>query len=166
MSGDGRERERELLAWLDGELGPWARRRAARRAERDPRARAEVRFWRDVGALLREEAEETPTPDLWPALRARLPAAPTAATAPLRAPGGRRPLAAWLGGAAAAAAAALALAIGLSGGDAGPGPASVRWLDTEGKPAMVLQDDREATIIWLLEGAGEQSARRTPRAVA
>lgn len=157
MSGDGRERQRELEAWLDGELGPWARRRAARRAARDPEARAEAAFWREVRGLLREEAAETPAPDLWPALRARLPAAPAREA--------RRPRAAWLGAAAAAAAAAVALAVGLSGGDAAPGPASLRWLDTEGKPAMVLQDDREATIIWLLEGPAEQGARGTLRAI-
>jgi hypothetical protein len=116
-----------------------------------------------VGGLLREQAAETPEPDLWPALRDRLPR-PTPAATP-RPWGGLRPAAAWAGAGAAAVAAAVALAIGLSWGDAGPGPASLRWLDTKGKPAMVLQDDREATIIWVLEGAGEQSARRGRRAL-
>jgi hypothetical protein len=27
----------------------------------------------------------------------------------------------------------------------------VRWIDANRKPVMVLQDDRDATIIWVLE---------------
>ncbi len=53
---------------------------------------------------------------------------------------------------------ALALTFSLQGGDA-PEMRSLRSLDAEGKPAMVLQDDREATIIWVLESPGEQTRR-------
>jgi hypothetical protein len=35
-------------------------------------------------------------------------------------------------------------------GDA-PSVASVRWLDSKGKPVMVLRDDPEATIIWVIQ---------------
>jgi hypothetical protein len=27
----------------------------------------------------------------------------------------------------------------------------VRWLDSKGKPVMVLRDDLEATIIWVIQ---------------
>ena len=57
------------------------------------------------------------------------------------------------------AATALALAIGLEWGDPSVS-GSVRWIDSRGKPLMVLQDDRKATIIWVIEGEpGDLSGR-------
>ena len=37
---------------------------------------------------------------------------------------------------------------------------TVGWLDSRGNPVVVLQDDRDATIIWLLEAPAEVSGRR------
>jgi hypothetical protein len=42
------------------------------------------------------------------------------------------------------------MASGMLSGDAAP-VGSLRWLDSKGKPVIVLQDDRDATIIWVLE---------------
>jgi hypothetical protein len=60
--------------------------------------------------------------------------------------------------AAVAVAAGFALTFGIDRGDA-PGARSLRWLDAEGKPALVLQDDGEATIIWVVHPAGDVSGR-------
>lgn len=166
MSGADREarRARELQAWLDGELGSWQRRRVTRRLARDAPARAQAAFWGEVRTLLREEAAETPGPDLWSELAPRLARAPgvrpeTAAPPAPRA-GFRLPaLVPWAGAALVAGAVALALTLGLPAGDAAARSGSLRWLDTGGRPAMVLQDDREATIIWVLEGVPERSTR-------
>jgi len=165
MSGADREarRARELQAWLDGELGLLGRWRVRRRLARDGAARAHVAFWRDARALLREDAAETPAPDLWSELAPRLATAPAPAAAPEAAParaGLRIPvLVPWAGAALVAGAVALALTFGLPAGDAAARSGSLRWLDTGGRSAMVLQDDREATIIWVLEGTAEHSTR-------
>ena len=71
-------------------------------------------------------------------------------------------LPAWLGEALAAASVALVMPSGMLSGDAAP-VESLRWLDSRGKPVMVLQDDRDATIIWVLQkpkqvGAGARDA--------
>ena len=53
------------------------------------------------------------------------------------------------------------MASGVLSGDAAP-VGSVRWIDANRKPVMVLQDDRDATIIWVIEkphGAERRSAR-------
>jgi hypothetical protein len=161
---------RELEAYHDGELSLLGRLRVRRRLARDPAAARELEGLRALGAALRdgERRAEAGVPDLWPALRAELGAAGQAhASAAPRAGGARaaaRPAWPWVRvavTAAAGAAAALALTLALAGGDA-PAARSLRWLDAGGSPAMVLQDDPEATIIWLLE-APERSSRGTTR---
>lgn len=155
--------EREIHAYHDGELSWWGRRRVERRLARDPAARRELAELRGLRGLLREQAEGVPAPDLWNGIRAEL--APIAPAAPGREgeerATGARLGAGWLRWAApalAAAAVALALTFGLEWGDA-PDARSLRWLDTGGRPAVVLQDDREATIIWVLDAPGQVSGR-------
>jgi anti-sigma factor RsiW len=149
MSDGDRREERELHAYRDGELSAWRRWRVARRVARDARARRELAAVDALGGLLREQASRAGEPDLWEAVRARLATAPWPApllvedAAPARGawPG-------WVGAALAAASVALLMAGGQLAGDAAP-VGSLRWLDSKGKPVMVLQDDRDATIIWV-----------------
>ena len=155
---DSRERERqELHAYQDGELPFYRRWRVERRLARDAAARRELASVSELGALLREQAAAQPAPDLWAGVRAQLATAPRHAPidaddslpAPTWQP-------AWLGAALAAASVAVVMASGVLSGDAAP-VGSVRWIDANRKPVMVLQDDRDATIIWVIEKPTEQS---------
>ena len=152
MNEVGRREKRELHAYLDGELPFWRRWRMARRLARDAAARRELASIEALRALLREQAAAQPEPDLWAGVRAQL--ATAARPAPLyveAALPARMPwLPAWLCAALAAASVALVMASGVLSGDAAP-VGSLRWLDSKGKPVMVLRDDRDATIIWVLQ---------------
>jgi anti-sigma factor RsiW len=152
-------REQELHAFRDGELSGWRHWRAARRLARDPRARRELAGLDELGALLREHAASVAEPDFWEGIRARLPYAERPAPlasheAVRRAPAPRAP--AWLGAVLATAVVALVVATGYVSGEA-PSVASVRWLDGKGKPVMVLRDDVEATIIWVIQKPKQQT---------
>ena len=52
---------------------------------------------------------------------------------------------------AVSAALALALFLGIMEDAAVPTPGIIRWLDTGGRSVMVLEDQGEATIVWLLD---------------
>ena len=163
MNGRDRISER-LQAYYDGELGGLARWRFQRRLARDPAAREELHALEETGRFLREVAAEDAAPDLWEAIRLRLPA-PDAERAELEeAPASTRSrlwaLSPWVG--VGVAAAALALAIGVEWGDASV-PGSVRWIDSRGKSLMVLQDDSQATIIWVIEGESGNLSGRSGR---
>lgn len=160
-------RQLELQAYHDGELRGVRRLLVARRVARDPEAQREIEEMQSLGATLRDAEAGAAELDLWEAIRAELPTAPS----PLRdgAPAAARPRAgpAWRLPATVAGAglAAMLLALLWVGGDPGDAAArgSVRWLDAGATPTMLLQDDREATIIWLLEPAdatGMQGPRR------
>jgi anti-sigma factor RsiW len=157
-----RERLSERLqAYHDGELGGLARWRLERRLARDPSARQELLALKETGRLLREWGTEGAAPDLWEAIQLRLPALDGQRAEREKPPGAVRSrlwaLSPWVG--VGVAAAALALAIGVEWGDASI-PGSVRWIDSGGKPLMVLQDDSQATIIWVIEGEpGDLSGR-------
>jgi anti-sigma factor RsiW len=151
----------QLHAYHDGELRGLARWRFERRLARDPALRGELAALEETGRLLREAEAAEASPDLWDAIRSRLPALAAeraAAEEPLAPPRSRLWALSPLVGVGAAAV-ALALAISVEWGDASL-PGSVRGLDPRGDSLMVLQDDREATIIWVIEGApGELSGR-------
>jgi anti-sigma factor RsiW len=53
--------------------------------------------------------------------------------------------------AAVTAALALALFLGIMEEAAPPTPGIIRWLDTGGRSVMVLEDQGDATIVWLLD---------------
>ena len=157
---ESRKRDREELhAYQDGELPFYRRWRVERRLARDAAARREVASVAELGALLREQAAAQPTPDLWANVRAQLATAPRPApleaddVSPARAPW----LPAWIGAALAAASVGAVMASGVLAGETAPG-GSVRWIDANRKPVMVLQDDRDATIIWVIEKPTETSA--------
>ncbi len=160
MSARDRISER-LQAYHDGELHVLARWRLERRLARDLAARQELSALEETSRLLREVETDGAAPDLWEAIRLRLPALDAERAEPEEAGGGVRSrlwaLSPWVG--VGVAAAALALAIGVEWGDASV-PGSVRWIDSRGDPLMVLQDDSQATIIWVIEGEpGDLSGR-------
>lgn len=162
MSRDER-RTRALHAYHDGELSWFARLRVSRRLARDQGARRELERLSSLADMLREGDAEIPTPDLWQDIRARLAVTPSpAASAPSTRGFWFSPQ--WLGAGLAAAATVLAVAYGLEWGDA-PDPRSVRWLDAGADSALVLQDDAEATIIWVLESS-DRADVQVPRLFA
>jgi len=151
----------QLHAYYDGELHGLARWRFERRLARDPAVRQELLALEETGRLLCEVESEQAAPDLWEAIRLRLPALDARRAEPEEAPGVARSrlwaLSPWVG--VGVAAAVLALAIGVEWGDASVA-GSVRWIDSRGDPLMVLQDDSQATIIWVIEGeTGDLSGR-------
>ncbi len=155
-------RSERLHAYHDGELRGVARWRFERRLARDPAAGEELLALAEMGRLLREAQAEGPAPDLWEAIRLRLPALDAQRAELEQAPGAVRSrlrvLSPWVG--VGMAAAGLALAIGIEWGDASVS-GSVRWIDSRGEPLMVLQDDSKATIIWVIEREpGDLSGRR------
>ncbi|MCP3986155.1 MAG: hypothetical protein GY723_17380 [bacterium] len=152
----------QLAAYHDGELGLLARLRVRRWLSWDAQARRELDGFATLGELLREQESLAATPDLWPGIEQRLPQRAELREAPLSA----RWRGGWLpvGALAAAAATALVLAVGLDWSDA-PDSRSVRWLDTGNRAAAVLQDDSEATIIWILD-ANDQASRRIDRGIS
>jgi hypothetical protein len=60
--------------------------------------------------------------------------------------------------AAVATALALALFLGIMEEAAPPTPGIIRWLDTGGRSVMVLEDQGDATIVWLLEALEDGSS--------
>jgi len=75
----------------------------------------------------------------------------------------------WLGPAlagAAAAAAALVLWLAAPAPVARAGDEVVQWLDTEGRPVVVIEAADETTIIWVLGPGGEDVSRRSSGDVA
>jgi anti-sigma factor RsiW len=160
---------RDLHAYHDGELRGLRRWWLERRLAADPAAQAELARVRELGAALRAQAEQTPAPDLWGAIVVQLPPAPPAAEVGRERAGFGLTLPKWAGAVVAAGAVAAVFLL-MPGGQPTPGPApairesAVQLLDSGRRPAVILQDDTEATIILLLPmqkiGAG-----RTPDVV-
>lgn len=147
---------KDLHAYHDGELRGLRRWWVERRIAASPAARAELERIRELGAALRAQAEQTPSPDLWSAIVLQLPpAVPEPATARDR-DGFGFTLPKWAGMIVAAGAVAVAFLV-MPGGAPAPSPvppavreSAVQLLDTGRRPAVILQDDAEATIILLL----------------
>jgi hypothetical protein len=116
-----------------------------------------------MGAALQDGAQ-APAADLWDRIAMRLPAADAKrAEARHRS---RRLRRAWLvggplGAAAAAGLAALAIVAGLPRG-AEPADGVVRWMYAGKRNVFVVEESeaRGATIIWVLDDAATDSARR------
>lgn len=159
------ERSNEVHAYHDRELGAFARWRFERRLRRDPALRRELDALTRLGGWLREAETQAVGPDLWDGIALRLPAIDAAAAEAARPARG-----AWLRPAGAfAAAAVLVLAIWFGSFDAAaPSGGAVRWMDSGGRPVMVLDDAEEAdvTIIWVLDDAVEGAARGGRNGVA
>jgi len=156
----------ELSAYHDGELKGLARWRLERRLRRSPALRRELAALGRMGRWVRDQEGEAAAPDLWDRIALRLPAVDARRSQQAR-PRSLR----WLPplGAAVAAAAALLLAVYSGVFEARPdGTGVVRWIDSGGRPVLVLEDDGEAqvTIIWVLEEAVEGAARGGGRELA
>ena len=148
-------RDDELLhAYYDGELSGFARRRFEQRLRRSPALQAELDSLDSLGGSLRALDADGPSPDLWDDIALRLPALDAQRDAEV-APE-RSGWLAWLfgpaGAALATAAAAVALALTIYTPEIQPGGSTIRWLDTGGRSVMVIDDDADMTIIWMLDG--------------
>ena len=163
-----------LHAYHDRELGSFRRRRFERLLARSPELRRELEVLQLAGRLVREVDAEAAVPDLWDAIAGRLPA--VGAESAREAPGTRERGPerwrwswslgeAWARPAAAAAAVVAAVAAGLLVWPAGTPPpgGSIRWLDAGNRSIMVVEDDADATIIWLLDSPSEGAQRRAER---
>jgi anti-sigma factor RsiW len=160
-NGTNARDEALLHAYHDGELSGFARRRFARRLRRTPRLRRELDSLAGLGERLREVDAQGAAPDLWEQIALRLPAidARKSPGAPTKA---ARARSSWLvrpAGALAAAAAAAALAVALLWPDAPESGQVVRWIDGGGRSVMVLDDDPDTTIIWVLDAPAEGASR-------
>ena len=145
-----------------------ARWRFESQLRRDPELQRELEGLAGLAGLLRTGAAEAVTPDLWDGIALRLPAqdarrreieaAPSAGWAT-----GLRPVGAVV------AAAGLLLAVWFGVFDsATPTGSAVRWLDSGGRPVMVLDEPGESgvTIIWVLDDVVEGAGREMRSGVA
>jgi anti-sigma-K factor RskA len=153
-----------LHAYHDGELSGLARWRFERELRRSPALQRALAGLRGMREQIREIDAADPTPDLWDAIALRLPAADArraGARDELVAARGRR-LIWWLTPIGAAAAAAAVVLAVLYEGYWSARPASggtVRWIESDDGNVMVLDDDPDTTIIWVLDGSVEGAAR-------
>lgn len=157
--------EELLHAYHDGELSGFARWRFERELRRSPALQAELDELASLGELLRQQDAHGPSPDLWDAIALRLPAID--ATRAERAGGadprsGRRlggALGWWIKPIGAIAATAAVAAVVFYSGLFHETPTStagvVRWIDSGERSVMVLEDDPDTTIIWVLDGTTE-----------
>ncbi len=153
----------ELLhAYHDGELAALRRWRVRRWLARDPAARRELEALATLGEAVRRAHVAPPAPDVdvWAGLAGRLrsidaerEASESAAGSGLRFGSMVRPAAAG----AVLAVVAVAFAFFLRP-EASTPVGVVRWLDTHGQAVMVL-DEGDATIIWLMQPDADQASR-------
>ena len=156
--------ETRLHAYHDGELSALARWRFERELRRRPALRGELASLRALRGALQDLEGRVAVPDLWDAVVTRLPGSAAREPARARTREGRSAIW-WLAPiGAAAATAAIVLAVVYGGLFATPSDrgGSVRWIDSEGQSVMVLDDDPDTTIIWVLDGATEGASRGGP----
>ena len=162
MKERGRRDAEALSAYHDGELRGLARWRFERRLRRDPDLRRELELLERVGEAVRAGGAAGPGADLWDRIALRLPAA-DAVRRETRA-GGRPSRAWWVGAPLGAAAAALAAVAFFSWPGRSPAPADgvVRWMYAGKRNVFVLEAPGApgTTIIWVLDDAPKQTARR------
>ena len=160
--------EELLHSYHDGELSGFQRWRFERELRRSSALRAELSRLASLGDALREHDAAAPAPELWDAIAQRLRAADArrAEVAPSWpsgflpsgfSPSGFSP-SGWvksIGAVAATAAVAGAVFYGGSWQEPPAAGSVVRWIDTGERSVMVLDDDPETTIIWVLDGTVE-----------
>ncbi len=176
----GRE-QRDLNAYHDGELSGLRRWLFERRLSRSPRLRAELEELKRLASWVQGAGQASPSADVWDSIALRLPAIDATLGEQRQRRGERLPsrdgqrqrrdeqwhrrderrdrrgknwLAAYsrpLAAAAVTAALALALFLGIMEDAAPPTPGIIRSLDTGGRSVMVLEDQGDATIVWLLD---------------
>ena len=157
----------DVAAYSDGELRGWRRWWFERRLARSPALRAELDELRRVSRWVRALEVEARSVDLWDRIALRLLAldAELAEARAAREAGRWAPFARPLAAVAAGAALAVAIALGIMQDGVASKPGVIRWLDTGGRGVMVLEDQGDATIVWLLdapeEDAGKGGSRET-----
>jgi anti-sigma factor RsiW len=156
------EKDQALLyAYHDGELSGFARRRFERRLRRSPAFQRELERLADVGEQLQQFDSERAEPELWDgvalqlsAIDARRAEAIAAAVRSRRVGGIPR----WVP-AGAFVALVVAVGVGLLWPREPERGQGVRWVDAGSRSVLVLDDDPETTIIWMLDGLGESASR-------
>jgi anti-sigma factor RsiW len=155
MSGSNDEL---LHAYHDGELSALARWRFERELRRSPALQRELASLRGMRGALSALDAGGDAPDVWESLRPRLAGARPQERTGARSGGRGRGIIWWLAPIGAAAATAAAVLAVFYGGFFSSSPAAggtLRWIDSEGRSVIVLDDDPETTIIWVLDGATE-----------
>lgn len=172
-----RQTEELLHAYHDGELPRLQRWRVGRALRRSPEDLEALRRIALVGAWVRDSEGEAPAPELWSGIAGRLAGVDAELEADANAGrAGWREALRWFAhpvraGAVAAAAITVAVLVSLPTGT-GPGPELrstrvVRSLVTEGKPVVVLPEEGNMTIIWVIEPPTlDEVSRRDGRGVA
>ncbi len=181
----GRE-QRYLNAYHDGELSGLRRWVFERRLARSPGLRAELEALKRLTRCVQELGPQPSNVDVWDEIAIQLPAIDADFEGqrqgldgqPHRRDEQRRRgaeqrewrgmdwLAAYsrpLVAVAASVALALALFLGIMGDGVPQIPGVIRWLDTGGRSVIVLEDQDDTTIVWLLDaledGASEGGSR-------
>jgi len=155
----------KLHAYHDGELSGLARRRFERRLRGSPRLQHELQSLAEIGVQLREIDADAEAPDLWEQLAPRLRAIDARGQQPAAdAPSRAGVVWSWLWRpagvvAAATVTVAIAVGVGLLWPEAAERGRVVRWIDGGGRSVMVLDNDPDTTIIWMLDGFGEAASR-------
>lgn len=161
------EHETLLHAYHDGELSPLARWRFERTLRKSPELRRELAALRALQGGLRTLDADAEEPDLWRGVAQGLPAADER-PAEARGEAQGHSLVWWLtpiGAAAAATALVWAVVYGGFWTHTRAAGGVVRWIDSGGRSVLVLDDDPDTTIIWVLDSATEGAARGGPRDV-
>jgi anti-sigma factor RsiW len=170
MTGDAvMNGDHELLhAYHDGEMSRLERWKFERRLRGSPELQRELASLRRLKKELRRLDSDSAQPDVWGGVAQRLPALDLDRAESAAARGSRRHWAWWLtplGAAGAAAAVVWAVVYGGFWQDTHPHGGVVRWIDSGGRSVLVLDDDPDSTIIWVLDSATEGAARGGPRDV-
>jgi anti-sigma factor RsiW len=152
--------EETLHAYHDGELSGLARWRFERELRRNPALRQQLDQLSSLGDMLRDLDASQPGPDLWDAIALELPGADARRGRRLPGEPALAGLVWWLKPlGAVAATAAIAMVVVYGGLFREPkAPAAggvVRWIDTGERSVMVLDDDPDTTIIWILDSMTE-----------
>ena len=166
--------QRDLNAYHDGELSGLRRWLFERRLSRSPRLRAELEELKRLARWVQGAGVQPPSADVWDDIALRLPGIDAEfeeqrqrREEQRQRRDGRREwrgmdwLAAYsrpLAAVAVTVALALALFLGIMEDAASPTPGIIRWLDTGGRSVMVLEDQGDATIVWLLDAVEDGSS--------
>jgi len=155
--------QRDLNAYHDGELRGLRRWIFERRLAHSAELRAELAELKRMSRWVQEWGPQSASVDVWDEIALRLPAIDATRQAQRGGRAAWREPRAWLAldwlaayarpitAVAVTAALALALFLGIMEDSAPPIPGMIRWLDTGGRSVMVLEDQGDATIVWLLD---------------
>jgi anti-sigma factor RsiW len=152
--------QRDLNAYHDGELSGLRRWIFERRLSRSPELRAELEELERLTRWVQGLGPQSSSVDVWDDIALRLPAIDAQPDGQ-----GRRRSERWewrgmdwlaaysrpVAAVAVSFALALAIFLGIMEDAVPPTSGIIRWLDTGGRSVMVLEDQGDATIVWLLD---------------